>query len=341
LPPAAIGPPVLRIAAADLVAARSGKQGISCKTAMMMRTIILLLVGALPWSGACAWSRAGHMVSAAIAYQELSEQDRRVIDKIVALAEKHPDRGAFEVASDGATGDQRSRRLFLEMARWPDDIRGGIHDHPTWHYWSRPIVDLGSPPSKPPEDAPQGSANEAFALSFSVASDPRASPGERAVALCWIFHLVGDMHQPLHAVSQVSKRFPEGDRGGSQQFVRDPGHSQPVTLHWYWDDRVSQESEPDEVVQRAADLMRRLPRARFKELQPFRSAAEFTTWAEESHHLARTIGYGPELRASDSASTAPELSEEYIEESLQVAEQRITLAGYRLTEVLRQAFRRK
>lgn len=305
----------------------------------MKPLLILLLATLLPCSSAFAWSRAGHMVTAAIAYDELSPQERRIINKIVSLAEKHPDRGAFSVAIGGAKGKERARRVFLQMARWPDDIRGSAHDHPTWHYWSRPIIDATSPPAKLPDDVPQGSAMEAFALSLSVASDPRAPAAERAVALCWIFHLVGDMHQPLHAVSQVSKRFPEGDRGGSRQFVLHPTERKPVTLHWLWDDSVIRNGEPKAVTRQAADLMRRLPRAQFKELQPFRSAAEFSTWAQESHHLATTISYGPNFRASHSSESAAQLPKAYVDQSLQTAEQRLTLAGYRLTEVLRWAFR--
>lgn len=300
--------------------------------------IALLLAAVLPCSTALAWSRPGHMVSAAIAYDELSTRDRRIIERIVALAEKHPDRGAFEVAIGGARGEERGRRIFMELARWPDDTRGSIHDHPTWHYWSRPIVDESSPPAKAPEDVPQGSACEAFALNLSVASDSRASAGERAVALAWIFHLVGDIHQPLHAVSQVSRRFPEGDRGGSQQFVLDPVDREPRSLHWYWDDRVSREGEPEPAIEHAEDLMHRVPRTRFT-LQPFKSATEFSEWAKESYQLASTVAYGPDLKASDSASTAPTQSERYLDQSLEVAEQRLALAGYRLTEVLRWTFR--
>ena len=305
----------------------------------MKPLVALLLAAVLPCSTAFAWSRPGHMVSAAIAYDELSARERRIIEKIVALAEKHPDRGAFEVAIGRAKGEERSRRIFLELARWPDDTRGSIHDHPTWHYWSRPLVDPASPPAEVPEDVPQGSAAEAFALNLSVASDPRAPASERAVALCWIFHLVGDMHQPLHSVSWVSKRFPEGDRGGSLQFVLDPVDKEAVSLHWFWDDNVSRDGEPEAATRRAEELMRRLPRAQFKELQPFRNAAEFSAWAQESHRLASTMAYGPDLRASDAASKAPELPKRYLDQSLQVSEQRLTLSGYRLTEVLRWAFR--
>jgi len=299
--------------------------------------IVLLIAVVLPCS-ALAWSRPGHMVSAAIAYDELSARDPRIIERVVALTEQHPDRGAFEVAIGGARGEERSRRIFLELARWPDDTRGSIHDHPTWHYWSRPVVDESSPPAKAPHDVPQGSAYEAFALNLSVASDPRSSAGERAIALAWIFHLVGDIHQPLHAVSQVSKRFPEGDRGGSLQFVLDPIDREPRSLHWYWDDRVSRDGEPELAMKHAEDLMRRVPRSQLR-LQPFNSATEFSEWAKESYQLGSTVACGPDLKASDAASTAPEQSKSYLDQSLEVAEQRLTLAGYRLTEVLRRVFR--
>jgi hypothetical protein len=279
------------------------------------------------------------MVTAAIAYEELNARERSILEKIVSLAQRHPDRGAFEVAMGRATGEERSRRIFMELARWPDDTRGSIHDHPTWHYSSWPLIDPSSPPPKAPEDMPQGSAAEAFALNLSVASDSRAPAAERAVALCWVFHLVGDMHQPLHSVSQVSKRFPEGDRGGGLQYVQDPRTNKPVTLHWFWDDSVSRDGKPAAARARAAELMRRLPRTQFKELRPFQAASEFSAWAQESREIAATLAYGPDLDASDSPATAIRPSQHYLEQSTTVAERRLTLAGYRLTEVLRRAFR--
>ncbi len=304
----------------------------------MKPSIVLLLVAMVHCSSAWAWSRPGHMVTAAIAYEELSAKDRKILEQVVAVAEKHPDRGAFEVAIGGASGEERRRRIFLELARWSDDTRGTIHDHPTWHYSSRPLINPGSPPERQPEDVPQGSATEAFALNLNVAADSRASTGERAIALCWVFHLVGDMHQPLHAVSQVSSRFPEGDRGGGWQYVRDPQTNEPVSLHWFWDDSVSRQGEPDQAMRRANELMRRLPRAQFKELQPFKNASDFAVWAQESRAIAATLAYGPDLNASDSAATASKPSQRYLEQATDAAEQRLTLAGYRLTEVLRRVF---
>ncbi len=51
-----------------------------------------------------------------------------------------------------------------------------------------------------------------------------------------IIHYVGDIHQPLHAVSEVDSRFPTGDMGGNAQKVPDiqPG-SGVGDLHAIWD----------------------------------------------------------------------------------------------------------
>jgi hypothetical protein len=305
-----------------------------------MKTCVASLFAALfHCSAVLAWSSPGHMVTAAIAYEELRAQDPKVLERIIALAERHPDRGAFAVAIGGAKGEERGRRIFLELARWPDDTRGSIHDHPTWHYSSRPLINEASPPSNTPADIAQGSAIEAFALNLSVSADSRASATDRAVALCWVFHLVGDMHQPLHAVSQVSKRFPEGDRGGGMQFIRDARTNEPITLHWFWDDAVSREGEPEAAMRRATELMRKLPRSQFKELKAFQNPSEFSAWAQESHDLAATVSYGPELTASDSKDQAPKPSARYLDLTTQVSEKRLTLSSYRLTDVLRGACR--
>ncbi|MET0534887.1 MAG: S1/P1 nuclease [Steroidobacter sp.] len=301
--------------------------------------IAVLLATLFHCSPLLAWSRPGHMVTAAIAYEELNANDRKVLERIIALAERHPDRGAFEVAIAGAKGDERGRRIFLELARWSDDIRGSIHDHPTWHYSSRPLINKASPPAKAPEDIAQGSAIEAFALNLSVVADERASAPERAIALSWVFHLVGDMHQPLHSVSQFSERFPEGDRGGGLQFVRDPKTNEPVSLHSYWDDAVNREGSMDEATRRASELLRKFPRSQFKELKPFQAASEMSAWTQESYQLANTIGYGPELTASDAAEQATVPSPRYLELSTTTAEKRLTLASYRLAEVLRRVFK--
>jgi hypothetical protein len=303
-------------------------------TRTLSATFLLMLL-AVACPSAMAWSVPGHMVSAAIAYEELRLKDPRLAHRIVELMSQHPDRAPFAVAINGASDEARTRRIFMEMARWPDDVRGGAYDHPTWHYASRPIVDPRHPPAAAPPDVITGSAIEAFALNASVASDAHAPAAERAIALCWIFHLVGDIHQPLHAADQFSSAYPDGDRGGNREHVLDPQTQQPVTLHGYWDNAVSRSGEVEVVLARANELRAKFPRERFSGLaSPKNAANDFTAWARESYALARSQAYRDDLSASATQEKAPALSAAYIADSTNVAEQRLTLAGYRLADLL-------
>lgn len=282
-----------------------------------------------------AWSKPGHMVSAAIAYEELQAREPRLAPRIAELMAQHPDRGSFEVAINGAKDEERLRRLFAEIARWPDDVRGGAYDHPTWHYASKPIVDPSNPAATAPADAFAGSAIEAFALNAKVAGDVRAPASERAVALCWIFHLVGDIHQPLHAADWHSSRYPEGDLGGNRQYVLDPQTHQPVSLHAYWDGVIGRSGEVGPAFERGRELRARYPRSRFTEIAAQPGVNDFVAWAMESYALARSQAYGSALSTSPTPEKAPALSAAYIADSTAIAERQVTLAGYRLADWLR------
>src|SRR5262245_6952733 len=62
-------------------------------------------------------------------------------------------------------------------------------------------------------------------------ADETASPQDCAVMLAWIFHTVGDIHQPLHGAALVSTRlFRDGDRGGNSIKTLQSGN-----LHAAWD----------------------------------------------------------------------------------------------------------
>ena len=294
-------------------------------------TVLALLAGCLLGSPAAAWTRPGHMVTAAIAYDDLAAHDPKVLDRVLELLAAHPDKGPFEVAIGRATGEAKARRLFLEMARWPDDIRGGAYDHPTWHYAMKPVVDPAAPPPRPPGQGLQGDAYEAFALNVRLAADPRAAPSERAVALCWVFHLMGDIHQPLHNAQLFSAAFPEGDHGGSQTVI-DPQTGLDITLHWFWDDSVNRLGEPDPAVARGHALEAALPRAGFPELAAPATPDRFPAWGAESYDLARTLAYRPDRLDGKRLNPA------YVAQATAVAERRVALAGYRLADVLRWIF---
>ena len=61
---------------------------------------------------------------------------------------------------------------------------------------------------------------------------------ERAQALRFVIHFVGDIHQPLHCSTRVDSAHPKGDQGGNGFFLRvrgTNGQVNKVKLHGYWD----------------------------------------------------------------------------------------------------------
>jgi hypothetical protein len=123
--------------------------------------------------------------------------------------------------------------LFMLAARWPDDVRDDPRYHrPVWHYVNIPFrpgrADQGEVP-------PGENVLTAFAQQRATLRDPDARDADRAVALCWVLHLVGDVHQPLHTTTLVTPQFAEGDRGGNDFFVRPSPRGEAINLHAFWD----------------------------------------------------------------------------------------------------------
>jgi len=279
---------------------------------------------------ALAWSQPGHMLTAAIAFDDLSVRDRTAVDTLADIISRHPDRGPFSVAIDRATGPERALRLMMECARWPDDARGTLYDHPTWHYADRPIASDGAHAP----DATSGQAIEALQLNFLEASDAKAPAADRAIALCWVMHLAGDIHQPLHTASIYSKTYPQGDAGGTQQFIQDPDTRQVESLHWFWDDRVEKSADVRTIEANAADLEKRFPRASLSELSATQPN-DYAHWAfDESHAIAVASAYPDALKTSATNVSAPALPPGYAQTVSDIASRRIALAGYRLADLL-------
>lgn len=60
-----------------------------------------------------------------------------------------------------------------------------------------------------------------------------SDPEQRAIALAWLFHLVGDIQQPLHAAQLFTADYPNGDRGANEICVRVTETGQPMNLLGY------------------------------------------------------------------------------------------------------------
>lgn len=301
----------------------------------MRRLIWIVLAGVALAAPAHGWTRPGHMVSAAIAWSEIEARQPEILDRLGEILDAHPDRGPFELATDRATGREKARRMFLQCARWPDDIRRTAQDQPAWHMSLRPVRAGASGGVEATGEPVFGAGLEAAALNLRVLGEPRADAAERAKALCWVLHVVADLHQPLHSAEMFSPAYPDGDRAGGLQFVKDPLWGGTISLHWLWDDAVHRSGLVADVDVRAGELMAKHPRSGFRVAEAEARPQDLGQWVwKESYPLAVSLAYGRLPATGKSEATAQAAPAAYWEEVKRVSEERLTLSGYRLADLV-------
>ena len=237
--------------------------------------------------------------------------------------------------------------IFGRASIWPDILRGldeddrALYNRSSWHYINMPIY-----LEEKDEAALQEQFEHNMNLDFSpplrqnlnivqalrgnlqVWKDSRASDAEKAVALCWILHLVGDLHQPLHSVALFSRaHYPEGDRGGNS--VRVSWDPEPINLHSAWD-RMPDRFEDLEPGDLTRDLLR----------SDVASVTAIEYWLRRHHQLATVFVYTKEVKEqllagfAENEFPAVELSEFYISNGALLAKEQVILAGHRIAGLL-------
>lgn len=187
-----------------------------------------------------AWNRRGHLMVAGIAYRQLQQSDPARLNKIIDILRSHPDIQKWKNEYDGASESFKSQispaaYAFMRAAAWPDDVRSPANNpehHPHWHYVNYPL----SLPSTIDftKAAPADNIFVAMKMAIDELGNSSTANVEKAKKLSWLFHLVGDIHQPLHTVALTNTMFPKGDQGGNALCIR-PGNGGAIALHSYWD----------------------------------------------------------------------------------------------------------
>jgi S1/P1 Nuclease len=262
-----------------------------------------------------AWAPQGHRTVGAIADALLTPQARAAVAEILA-----DDRDKF---------DNPSHRTTLEaVSVWADEIRGTSAARPAWHYDDIPVC--GSEPKS--RYCPDGQCNtEQLKRLVVVLADNRAAPRERDEALKWVVHLVGDIHQPLHAADN-------DDHGGNRvavalEGVRTRGRE---NLHRVWDNdlvtlvlRTRGHQKPPRNIDALAEEARTLAGEA--------GQGSPDSWASESNHLARNIAYRyPGFACNSVPPGIVVLDAAYQEQAEGIVRERLLLAGARLATLLNQ-----
>jgi hypothetical protein len=283
------------------------------------------------------------MATGGAAYDALRRADPAAIAGIIAIMKAHPDSARFNRNLAGLVGDARERRLFELMARWPDDVRDSTsYDHPDWHYALKVVAPIGNVLG-----FRVGKAIDQFEAQLATARNVTAPAGERAIALCWLFHITGDMHEPLHAGHWWSFRFPKSDRAGTIAWVRAVPGDSAQELHEYWDNapnRLPENLFANEATN-AAEIATRIqsswPVSALTPIAPAdvagsAAASRFGEWVAESTTLAKEVAYtGPALDAAAIKAEAPAMTPAYATKMRDIADKRLAEASWRLALLIR------
>jgi S1/P1 Nuclease len=202
----------------------------------LLASLVLLTLAVLPFP-ASAWNIPGHMLSGAIVYQVLQQENPQTIEKVKIVLEKHPwYANHWQARLQGVPIADHALVLFMQASRWPDDIRmrDKQHHRGPWHYINWPFKPERQPASRQIKDPEPVNILTALAENMSVVKNEN-DPARKAIALAWLFHLVGDIHQPLHTAQLFTTDYPNGDKGGNEICVRVTQAGLPMDLHRYWD----------------------------------------------------------------------------------------------------------
>jgi hypothetical protein len=281
------------------------------------------------------------MVTGAIAYSELQQNDPQALASVISLLREHPEynsRWSPQLSQNTDSTLNSDQILLMLAARWLDDIRGNDNfDRPRWHYINLPYRPEGQPASVSVREPDPDNIINAFQQNLALVRNSN-SDSERAVALCWLFHLTGDVHQPLHTSTLFTTEYPQGDRGGTRFYIRARESSSPISLHQFWDDLILGSQNVRTVRNRATGLRLNpsYSRSKLSEL----SDKQFDDWAKpESYELAKKVAYrNGTLAGSPDEENAPVLPSDYPSSAQAVGERRAVLAGYRLSDLLQEVF---
>ena len=251
----------------------------------------LLFDGLTPARAFC-WYDKGHRIVGLIAQANLTAEAREEIEKMLP--------GSMSLA---------------DAAVWPDHEGRSMRDFDPLHYVSIPENVGGYDQWR---DCPERNCMvEAFRWFSAVIADKNAPMLMRRLALRYVAHLVGDMHQPLHAGRSA-------DRGGIDMPVSYKGET--TNLHFFWDTNlVELETGNEEEI--AARLSANLTEEERHKWQ----AGGPEQWTNESLMLVRTYAY--------KTGASIELSDDYVEKARPVVRSRLVQAGIRLAWSLNTALK--
>lgn len=294
-----------------------------------------------------AWGAVGHAVVARIAWDNMKPATRAKLVALLNAAPKDADLASLRPA--GLPQADADRVLFETASTWPDIVRANKTDaekarnkkyhHGSWHYYDVFFEQDASGKTTERTDMKNADENAlaAYDVQRKVLASPTASAEQKAVAIAWLEHLVGDTHMPLHNVARVSAEEPTGDQGGNLfKLGPKPATGYQPNLHAFWDDipDAAFPQNPGETpyarTGRIAEMAKSaLPKSLFDRAGMLQDG-RFAAWNREGAEVAVSRVY-PGAKRGELPNS------DYTYEATQTSLVALAKAGYRLAATLETA----
>ncbi len=278
---------------------------------MPIRFLLALCAAVLAASPAAAWWEYGHESVARIAMDSVRPGTRAAIQRLLAEGR--------------ALGTPDCSVATIELASyWPDCVKtlGERFSYAApWHYQN---VDICQP-FELKEACKDGQCVSAQIERNARLLADRGVPGrERLMALAFLVHLVGDLHQPMHAGDR-------GDRGGNDVRANYGLIGGRTNLHSIWDGYLAERgiSTPPSGPR---SLLAATPLAERAAL----AGGTVEDWSRESWEAARRYAYASLIGdpCGPKPEARPTLSEEDVRALIPVVRRQVVAGGLRLAKLL-------
>jgi S1/P1 Nuclease len=287
------------------------------------RSLFTILLISVP---AQCWWEEGHQVVARIAVRHLSDAASLRISQILDV-ENTPEAVADAMAT---------------ASIWADQVKADTGTG-NWHFIDLTLQDSRANISdRCPNDNCVTARVRLFAEQLKAAATDDDSLWSDLEALRFLVHFVGDLHQPLHAISNA-------DQGGNCETLDSPV-GQAKNVHALWDGPLVSSMGADDTAL-AAELDKEITALKEDERSAFSSGDE-NDWAWESHRLAIVNVYKRlnmpkrDILFPTSCSEAPEaitntpihIDDQYTNAMEPLVREQLMKAGLRLAKLLNDIF---
>jgi len=260
----------------------------------MIKNLSFALLITISFNANAWWDKAHRMVCDE-AYKLLSVPAKKFVDPLI---KEHGSYGTACLWADWVKNEDRQNTR-------------------SWHYINLPDSEQNTYKASCPEN---GCLIYAFHKQIKVLNNRSKSFRERAEAIWFIGHFVGDVHQPMHA------GYPE-DRGGNDHKLKFPDGTS-TNMHSVWDGQIIEHMDS---LFGEQYLLKNVSRKIGKFINNPQST-EFEFWAQESRDIAMqgSVGYrNNELKI---------VTNEYMENHFEIVQERIALGAIRLSQVLNRIY---